>query len=92
MWRWSRMRFVTFWRMQALELSLTERMFFRDAIRTLQAWDIVKKEYAELELIRKILETEINVLPVNPKEVKTSKRSKDLQKTKIALIRYEKTF
>jgi hypothetical protein len=76
------MKFVTFWRMQALELSLSERMFFRDAIRTLQAWEIVKKEYAELELIRKILETEINILPVDPTGEDIDKRNTDRPKDK----------
>ncbi len=71
------MKFVTFWRMQTLDLSLTERMFFRDAIRTLQAWEIVKKDYAELELIKKILEAEINIVPVNIQEEKTDKKCVD---------------
>lgn len=71
------MKFITFWKMQALDLSLTERMFFRDAIRTLQAWEIVKKEYAELELIKKILEAEINVFPVNIREEKAGKKCRD---------------
>lgn len=86
------MRFVTFWRMQALDLSLAERMFFRDAIRTLQAWDIIKKEYAELELIRKILETEINSHPVNLTREETDKKRGDLQKAENSFTRYEKTF
>ncbi len=59
------MKFVKFWSMQARELSLSERMFYRDAIRTLQAWDIVRKEFGELELIKNILEREINVLPAD---------------------------
>ena len=71
------MKFITFWKMQALDLSLTERMFFRDAIRTLQAWEIVKKEYAELELIKKILEAEINIVPVNIQEEKAGKKCRD---------------
>jgi hypothetical protein len=79
------MKFITFWRMQALDLSLTERMFFRDAIRTLQAWDVVKKEYAELELIKKILDAEINIVPVNIREEKTEKKCGD------SFIPFEKT-
>jgi hypothetical protein len=86
-----RMKFVTFWRMQALDLSLTERMFFRDAIRTLQAWEIVNKEYAELELIKKILEMEINILPVSPLEEVADKQRGDLQKAERSFMRYEKT-
>jgi hypothetical protein len=69
------MKFSTFWKMQALELSLTERIFFRDAIRTLQAWEIINKEYAELDLVKKILDAEINILPVNlPEQEKIEKR------------------
>lgn len=85
------MKFVTFWRMQALELSLTERMFFRDAIRTLQAWEIVKKEYADLELIKKILETEIHILPANPPEEGANKGCGDIQKAGCSFIPFEKT-
>ncbi len=79
------MKFVTFWRMQALDLSLTERMFFRDAIRTLQTWDVLNKEYAELELIKKILEAEINTVPATIQANKTDKNpaitSRPLEKT-----------
>ncbi len=85
------MKFVNFWRMQALELSLSERMFFRDAIRTLQAWEIVNKEYAELDLIRKILETEINVLPVNQAMERKDKRKSIPQKDQKSQA-LEKTF
>lgn len=85
------MKFVTFWRMQALDLSLTERMFFRDAIRTLQAWEIVKKEYAELDLIKKILEAEIKILSINPPEEGANKECGDIQKAGCSFIRIEKT-
>ena len=77
--------------MQALDLSLTERMFFRDAIRTLQAWEIVKKEYAELDLIKKILEAEIKSLLVNPPEEEANKECGDIQKAGCGFIRIEKT-
>ena len=86
------MKFVTFWKLQALELSLTERMFFRDAIRTLQAWEIVNKEYAELELIKKILEGEINIVPVNLQGEKADRKCGDIQKTGCSFITSEKTF
>ncbi len=85
------MKFVNFWRMQALELSLSERIFFRDAIRTLQAWEIVNKEYAELDLIKKILETEINVLPVNLTEERKDKGEKTSRKNQNGYA-LEKTF
>ena len=85
------MRFITFWKMQALELSLTERIFFRDAIRTLQAWEIIKKEYAELDLVKQILDAEINILPVNPQEEETVKKREYPQKAENSFID-EKTF
>ncbi len=56
-----KMRFIDFWKLEIFELPITDRIFFRDAISTLQTWKIVKKEYPELELIKKILEDEINI-------------------------------
>jgi hypothetical protein len=47
--------------MAAKELSLTEQMFFRDAIKTLLAWEVLKEEYQELDLIMRILESEIQL-------------------------------
>ena len=85
------MRFIKFWKMQALELSLAERIFFRDAIRTLQAWEIINKEYAELDLVKKILDAEINILPVNLQEEETVKKREYLQKAENSFID-EKTF
>ena len=55
------MRSIKFWRMAVKELSLTERMFFRDAIKTLFAWDVLKGEYPDLDLIMRILESEIQL-------------------------------
>ncbi len=88
----NRMKFTTFWRLQALELSLSERMFFRDVIRTLQTWEIVKKEYAELELIRKILEAEINILPFIQPDVESYKKMENIPEAKSSSIPCEKTF
>ncbi len=56
------MKSVKFWRMAVKQLSTTERMFFRDAIRTLLAWQILKEEYLELDLIMRILESEIQII------------------------------
>jgi hypothetical protein len=53
------MRFAKFWKVEIFELSLTERMFYRDAIRTLQAWKPLREKFAELEMIKKMLEEEI---------------------------------
>ncbi|MEW6570762.1 MAG: hypothetical protein AB1390_06275 [Nitrospirota bacterium] len=53
---------IRFWRLEAKRLSLTERMFFRDAIRTLLTWEALREEYAELDLLRKVLESEIQIV------------------------------
>ncbi len=53
------MKSVKYWKMATKELSLTEQMFFRDAIKTLLAWQALKEEYLELDLIMRILESEI---------------------------------
>jgi hypothetical protein len=57
------MKSVKFWRMEAKRLSLTEKTFFRDAIKTLLAWPELKEEYMELDLIMRILESEIRIIP-----------------------------
>jgi hypothetical protein len=57
------MKSVRFWRMEVQRLSLTERIFFRDAIRTLLSWETIEGEYLELEVIRKILDSEITIVP-----------------------------
>ena len=63
------MRFAKFWKMEIFELSLTERMFYRDAIRTLQAWKPLQEEFAELEMIKRMLEEEIHIPSVTPVEI-----------------------
>ncbi len=52
------MRSVKFWKMEIQRLSVAERQFFSGAIETLFAWKLLKEEYAELDLIRRILESE----------------------------------
>lgn len=75
------MKSIKFWQMAAQQLPLTERMFFRDAIKTLLEWQILKEEYLELDLILRILESEIRIItpetavadrrwPVNDLDVK----------------------
>ena len=81
------MKFVNFWKIQTLELSKTERIFFRDAISTLQTWEIVKKEYAELELIKN---AEINITPANPLDQETTMSAGNLRK-KDYIEHYKKT-
>jgi hypothetical protein len=69
------MKSISFWRREVLSLSLTERMFFRDAIRTLQSWDTIKEEYSELDLIRRILESELRMLEANNPGEETKERN-----------------
>ena len=56
------MRSVKFWQTAAKQLSSTEKMFFRDAIKTLLQWQILKEEYLELDLIMRIVESEIRIV------------------------------
>jgi hypothetical protein len=75
------MKSIKFWQMAAKQLSLTKKMFFRDAIKTLLGWQVLKEEYIELDLIMRILESEIRIItpetavadrrwPVNDLDVK----------------------
>jgi hypothetical protein len=57
------MKSVKFWQTEVKTLSLTEKTFFRDAIKTLLAWQTLKEEYMELDLIMRILESEIRIIP-----------------------------
>ncbi len=59
------MKKVKYWRMEIQQLSLTKRMAFIDAINTLLSWDVLKGEYLELDLIRRLLESEVQIH--NPK-------------------------
>ena len=56
------MKSVKFWKMKVRQLSLTERMFYRDAIKTLLSWDTMGEECAELEVISRIIDSEIRVV------------------------------
>lgn len=55
------MKSITFWKTEIKQLSLTERMFFKDVIKTLLSWEALKKEYKELDIIRKILDSETQI-------------------------------
>jgi hypothetical protein len=55
------MKSVKFWKMATGQLSLNEKMFFRDTIKTLLEWRALKEEYLELDLIMRILESEIPI-------------------------------
>jgi hypothetical protein len=65
------------------QLSVTERMFFRDAIRTLLAWDLLKDECIELDLIRKILESEIKILDACGPEDRARTREANFRKSSL---------
>jgi len=66
------MKSLKFWRMEVQQLSFTERMFLINAIKMLLTWKGLKEEYSELDLIRRILETEI--------QINTSKDNGDKEK------------
>jgi hypothetical protein len=55
------MKSVHFWKIEIKQLSLSERMFFRDAIRTLQEWPLLNDECLELNVVKRILESEIRL-------------------------------
>lgn len=61
------MKSVKFWRIAVKDLSITERIFFRDVIETLLAWQVLKGECPELEIIKRILESELRLKPVKDK-------------------------
>jgi hypothetical protein len=66
--------------MEVQQLSMTERMFFRDVIKTLLAWELMKEECMELDLVRRILDSEIKVLDIGSPENKTNKTNAILGK------------
>jgi hypothetical protein len=61
------MKTVKFWRIEVKQLSLPERMIFNTAITKLLSWEVLKRECLELDLIKRILESEIQI---NAPEVK----------------------
>jgi hypothetical protein len=65
------MKSVKHWRMEVQQLSHTERMFLINAIKTLLTWKVLKEEYLELDLIKRILETEIQI---NTSKAKADKK------------------
>ena len=64
------MKKVKFWRMEIKHLSLSERMIFTTAMNKLLSWEIFKEEFLELDIIRRLLESEIQV---NTPEVKVAR-------------------
>ena len=53
------MKFVHFWRMAVKELSLSEKIYYRDLLEKLSAWQSLMEKYPEFVLIQQILESEI---------------------------------
>jgi len=66
------MKTLKFWKMEVQQLSFTERMFLINAIKMLLTWEVLKEEYLELDLIKRLLETEI--------QINTSKANGDKKK------------
>ena len=66
------MKKVRFWRMEIQHLSIPERMIFNTAINKLLSWEVFKEEFLELDLIRRLLESEIQV---NTPELKVVKNN-----------------
>lgn len=58
--------------MEIQQLSVTERMIFTTAMNKLLLWEAFKEEFLELDLIRRLLESE---LQVNTPEVKIGKNN-----------------
>ena len=73
------MKRIKFWRIEIKRLSLTERMIFTTAMNKLLSWDVFKEEFLELDIIRRLLESEIQV---NTPEVKTVKNNLLTKSTK----------
>lgn len=69
------MKPVRFWKMEIKRLSLTERMFFRDAIKTLLSWDRIGEECFELEVIRRILDSEIRIVETAEAEDRPNRKN-----------------
>jgi len=66
------MKKVKFWRMEIQQLSLTERMIFTTAMNKLLTWEVFKEEFLELDIIRRLLESEIQVNTPQLKVVKSN--------------------
>jgi hypothetical protein len=64
------MRPFSFWKKQIHQLDYYEKTFFRDMIKTLLSWDILRKEVLELEIILKILESDITFDKLNITEIR----------------------
>ena len=66
------MKKLNFWRMEIQQLSIPERMIFNTAIKKLLSWEVFKEEYLELDFIRRLLESEIQIHPQEVQVIKAN--------------------
>jgi hypothetical protein len=66
------MKRVKYWSMEIKQLSHTDRIMFTTAINKLLSWDVFKEDFMELDLLRRLLESEIQVKPPKAKEAKNN--------------------
>lgn len=52
------MKFVNFWTREIKQLSALEKIYLMEAFESVLSWDVLKKNYGELDLIKKMLENE----------------------------------
>ena len=77
------MKFVNFWTREIKQLSALERIYLTEAINSVLTWDVLKKNYGELDLIKKMLETQSGLTENGVSGVLSGKernwRSKDVK-------------
>lgn len=69
------MKSVKFWKTKVRQISLTERIFYRNAIKTLLSWDTMGEECIELEVISRILDSEIKVFYTAEEECQPTRKN-----------------
>jgi hypothetical protein len=55
------MKSIELWSREARQLSTLEKVYLKDAIEALLSWEPFKKDYGELDLIRRMLEGEVRL-------------------------------
>ncbi len=68
------MKFVNFWTREIKQLSALERLYLMDAFGSLLSWDVLKTKYGELDLIRKMLESQLRFTEISAPEVQADKK------------------
>ena len=61
------MKSIKFWRTAIQQLSQPDMMKYQEAVQILLTWDILKKEYFELDLLQRIFESEMHEKDTSPK-------------------------